>query len=85
MVSRQHLHQITHPEKTAARKAVYRAIRAGKLVPPDSCERCGQAFGIKCPSREAHHANYTEPLTVQWLCSWCHSDVHPHGPNAPKF
>ena len=51
-------------EKYLARKAVARAIAAGKLVRQPCC-RCGSA------QAEAHHEDYSRPLDVVWLC-------HPH-------
>lgn len=57
-----------HPERTRARQIVARAIRTGKLVRPELCDRC------KLPARlDAHHADYSKPLEVEWLCRDCHT------------
>ena len=57
-----------HPERTRARQVVTRAIRAGRLTRPDACDRCGKGGTI-----EAHHADYSKPLEVEWLCKDCHA------------
>lgn len=55
------------PAKQKAREIVRGAIRAGKLVRPANCGRCGKEGKI-----EAHHEDYSKPLVVQWLCQLCH-------------
>jgi hypothetical protein len=55
-------------EKSAAHCKVYRAIRSGKLVRPDQCERCEK----QCKP-EASHDDYAKPLEVEWLCRPCHA------------
>lgn len=62
------------PRKGPARQAVYRAVRKGLLTKPTICEACGQAT----PSRRlhAHHHDYTKPLEVTWLCTFCHREQH---------
>ena len=55
-----------YPEKVKARKDVYRAVKSGLLV-KQPCEVCG------CLSVEAHHENYSKPLSVRWLCTKHHS------------
>jgi ribosomal protein S27AE len=58
----------TFPERYRARMAVARALKAGVLMKPEACQRCGNT-----PSRiEAHHADYGAPLDVEWLCKPCH-------------
>ena len=58
--------------------AVYRhvrdAIETGRLVPADCCERCGHDFSEH--KRESHHADYSKPLEVEWLCQPCHAHEH---------
>jgi hypothetical protein len=53
---------------SAAKKAVDKAIKNGKLVRPDTCEQCGES-GIPI---EAAHSDYSQPLLVRWLCRPCH-------------
>jgi len=59
------------PEKSAAKRAVFCAIRAGKLTRPDKCSNCN-----KLCVPDAHHPNYSEPLNVIWLCHKCHANLH---------
>jgi hypothetical protein len=58
------------PEKSPARIAVYRAIKRGSLIRPNSCERCG----VKGQPEAHHHKGYDKKnrLDVIWLCSRCH-------------
>jgi hypothetical protein len=73
--SRQYRWQLRHPEKTAAHQAVTNALRKGTLIKPESCERCGADTKL-----EAHHPDYTQRLSVEWLCHSCHSAI----PKAPR-
>lgn len=56
-------------EKLAARKAVNKAIRAGKLTRPETC-RCGRPS----PLEAHHHRGYAREhrLDVVFLCRDCH-------------
>lgn len=54
-----------------ANNAVANAIRDGRLVKPDKCEACSRGGRI-----EGHHADYSKPLEVDWLCPPCHRRVH---------
>lgn len=56
-------------DKINARAAVYRALRRGDMSPAP-CETCGE---IKS---EAHHDDYSLPLSVRWLCSKHHAEFH---------
>ena len=56
------------PEARRAQGAVYRAIRAGKLHRPKTCQACGRERPI-----EAAHKDYSRPLDVMWLCKSCHT------------
>ena len=51
-------------EKTRAHGIVKRALKSGLLVRPSTCEECGIS-GVRI---EAHHADYSKPLDVEWLC-----------------
>ena len=65
------------PSRILARQAVRHALRAGRLIRPERCERCGQ----RCRPDAHHHKGYAKQhrLDVQWLCpSQCHRVVHPH-------
>ena len=47
------------------RQATRYAVKTGRLTKPDACS-CG-----KSPV-EAHHADYSDPMNVEWLCKLCH-------------
>jgi len=54
--------------KIAARRALYRAIKTGKIVKQD----------CKCGSTKSggHHCDYNKKLDVIWFCAQCHKDWH---------
>ncbi len=54
-------------EVSAAQRRVYVAIKKGFLVRPEQCEECGRYARI-----EAAHHDYSQPLSVRWLCRPCH-------------
>jgi len=58
-----------HPVEHAARKAVYNAVRSGRLV-REPCEACGST------KSQGHHDDYSKPLDVRWLCRPCHDREH---------
>jgi hypothetical protein len=60
----------THPIREAAHQAVARALKSGALV-RQPCEECARHDGV-----EAHHEDYTKPLTVRWLCRFHHLARH---------
>jgi hypothetical protein len=55
--------------KLLAHRAVFIALRAGKLMQED-CQQCGKH------KTQAHHEDYLEPLQVIWLCKKCHTKLH---------
>ena len=59
------------PRYDAAHNAVIRAVQAGKLVKPASCEWCPRTDNI-----HGHHDDYDRPLDVIWLCPVCHRARH---------
>lgn len=59
-----------NPEKVRCHNAVSRAIRRGKLT-RGPCEECGSTESI-----HAHHADYSKPLEVRWLCPAHHGRIH---------
>lgn len=60
-----------YPEKYKAITMVSNALRSGKLLQPDSCEKCGKATR----NIEGHHDDYSKPLEVRWLCLTCHAET----------
>jgi Zn finger protein HypA/HybF involved in hydrogenase expression len=63
-----------NPEKYRAQTAVGNAIRDGKLS-KEPCLFCGEE------RVHAHHADYSEPLKVTWLCPKCHQRLHANFPD----
>ena len=58
--------------KVRARSLVESAVRCRRLTKPLYCQDCGGDH-----SRiEAHHDDYSQPLSVVWLCSICHGKRH---------
>lgn len=61
-------------QKDAARWALNQALRSGKLT-RQPCETCGAGRA------EAHHDDYSKPLTVRWLCTKHHKQLHKKSKN----
>lgn len=56
------------------------AIKRGELARPDECSKCGATPKRRSDGKSAiqgHHADYSKPLEVEWLCSKCHRAVTP--------
>lgn len=68
----------SHRPRQRARWAVKRAVKAGKLYRPSSCQSCGR----ECHP-DAHHCDYSKPVDVMWLCKACH--VNWHRNNTPIY
>ena len=68
--STEYLKQWRHdnPEKYKAHNAVNNAVRDGRLDKATECEQCGSDSSI-----HGHHADYSKPLGVEWLCAVCHT------------
>lgn len=60
-----------HPERNAICLKVQRAIKAGKITRPSTCSICGKKGRIV-----AHHADYSKPLDVIFVCQCCHKRIH---------
>jgi hypothetical protein len=60
-----------HPDRYRAYSAVGNAVRDGRLIKQPCCY-CGAV------DTEAHHADYSKPLDVRWVCFPCHRTVE-HG------
>lgn len=56
-----------HPDIARAHRLVAAAVRSGQLVRPQDCASCLRRTRV-----DAHHADYTKPLSVEWLCRKCH-------------
>ena len=59
-----------YAERARASVLVSNAIRDGKLSRPEAGWCCG---GIPV---QGHHVDYSEPLSVVWLCHECHRQLH---------
>jgi len=70
--ARQREYERNNPHKKRAHACVRRALRSGKLVRPTKCQKCGSEKG----GMQAHHEDYSTPLSVKWLCSMCHINLH---------
>lgn len=46
-------------------------VRRGFIIKHDKCMFCGSTDHI-----EGHHPDYSDPLTVLWLCKSCHAQQH---------
>ena len=66
---RDKIHRLRNPEKYKARTAVNNAVRDKRIV-KKPCEVCGEV------NVQAHHGDYSQPLTVRWLCRKCHWTEH---------
>lgn len=58
--------------KERAHGLVSEAVNKGILCRPDTCEICG----LEKDQIHGHHADYSKPLEVQWLCRSCHMRIH---------
>lgn len=71
------LYRAKYPERYKARNTLNNAIRDGKIT-RQPCAICGSV------PAQAHHEDYTQPLTVEWLCRTHHrekdADKHQHQP-----
>ena len=56
-----------NPEKYHATSRINHLVEKGKLTKPMACEVCGKVGRV-----EAHHADYSKPLDVKWVCKKCH-------------
>jgi hypothetical protein len=67
-------HPLTAPRaiRLIAQRAMTAAVTQGLIERPEACSRCG-AGGRKV---EGHHADYSRPFHVEWLCTPCHQTEH---------
>ena len=47
-------------------------IKRGKIK-REPCSKCGE------PKAQMHHADYSKPLQIEWLCDVCHHARHIYG------
>lgn len=58
-------------KRQAARLTLNKAVKSGKVSKPDHCENCEETRSL-----HGHHADYSKPLEVDWLCHDCHVTIH---------
>lgn len=63
--------RIRFPEKIAARNKLSNAVRDGRVTPWPVC-----AVPECAGKPEGHHPDYSQPLSVVWLCNSHHREVH---------
>jgi hypothetical protein len=51
--------------------ALNKAVNKDKVLRPENCSECGKSGII-----HGHHADYSKPLEVEWLCPLCHKRRH---------
>ncbi len=61
-----------YPERYTAHNRLHAAVRDGKIIKPKLCEECGNSGRL-----HAHHADYSKPFDVEWLCVPCHGKRNP--------
>lgn len=62
---------LNNAHKVQAHNKVRWAITIGKLKRLENCSICNDSGVIV-----AHHADYSKPLEVIWVCYKCHNDIH---------
>ncbi len=66
------------PEQSRAYNKVYHAVKTGKLIKSDVCNKCGRSD----KQIEGHHEDYNKPLEILWICQGCHKQLR--SDNSPK-
>ena len=61
-----------------ARQRFNKALATGRVKRATKCELCQSQTRL-----HAHHSDYSQPFSVQWLCLGCHGVIHPR-PRLPK-
>jgi hypothetical protein len=59
------------PIAHTAHARVHYYVGTGTIVKPPRCSKCGADTPLK-----AHHNDYSKPLDIVWLCSFCHGETH---------
>lgn len=70
IADRNRAYDAANREKRAAHSAAHVAVKDGRIKRRKKCQRCWR------PAAHMHHADYTKPLDIEWLCHFCHRKVH---------
>ncbi len=57
--------------KRNARNKLRYAVRLGKIMKAEFCEKC-----LEKRKLHGHHEDYSKPLEVIWVCNYCHKEIH---------
>jgi len=79
-VSYQVVRHCIRPAQWAAQVSLNKALGDGLVEKPDNCAECG----TRGKRLMGHHDDYNELYRVRWLCSPCHSRIHP-GARQPEL
>ena len=63
--------KMNNPEAVRAHRLVSEAVKNGTLIKPNICTLCNKKTKLN-----AHHVDYSNPLSVMWLCTSCHRTLH---------
>jgi hypothetical protein len=72
--SRKHRRKNSGTLKAIAQTFLQTAVRAGRIVKPDHCQKCLKPFPKD--KLHGHHEDYSRPYDVSWLCAGCHGARH---------
>jgi hypothetical protein len=64
-------HRENNRGKVRSRQRFGKRVARGLIERPDRCSSCG----AECKP-QGHHADYSKPLEVTWLCRACHLAEH---------
>jgi hypothetical protein len=72
-------HRENNRGKVRSRQRFGKRVARGLIERPDRCSSCG----AECKP-QGHHADYSKPLEVTWLCRACHLAEHLSQPALPS-
>jgi hypothetical protein len=62
---------LDNPTKARTHRLFKDAIRNGKIIRPNQCEKCKKSC-----KPHGHHEDYSKPYEVLWVCEKCHVYIH---------
>jgi hypothetical protein len=63
--------QLQNKEKIRAHGKLHTAVKRGRVEKPLLCQLCGSGGKMN-----SHHADYSKPYNVIWVCDTCHAKIH---------